>query len=179
MIFVVVGMVLVGALGLLNLALSLAIVRRLRRQEEQRRTVDPNSPSGPEVGTDLPAFTTPTLDGEVFTSASLAGGPAALSFITTSCGACDQFVADMPEFAAQIGLDASRIVVVIAGEPVKARQMADQLDGLATVVYEEAPGDIASLYSITATPTTVITDADLKVTARHTGTKPLLQELPA
>ncbi|MFF4263491.1 TlpA family protein disulfide reductase [Streptomyces virginiae] len=179
MIFVVAGMVLVGALGLLNLALSLAIVRRLRRQEEQRRAVDPHAPSGPEVGTKLPMFSAPAIGGEVFASESLAGGAAALSFITTSCGACDEFVEDMPEFAARTGLDDSRIVVVIAGEQGKARQMADRLDGLATVVFEEAPGDISSLYSITATPTTVIADADQYVTATHTGSKPNLQALPA
>ncbi|MFE6765660.1 TlpA family protein disulfide reductase [Streptomyces sp. NPDC057689] len=179
MVFVVVGLVLVGALGLLNLALSIAIVRRLRRQEEQRRAIAPDASSGPEVGTAVPAFTAPTLGGKVFASASLAGGTAALSFITTSCGACDEFVSEMPEFAAKTGLDDSRIVVVIAGEQGKARQMADHLDGLATVVYEAAPGDISSLYSITATPTTVITDAHQNVTATHTGTKPHLQELPA
>ncbi|MEU8526366.1 redoxin family protein [Streptomyces sp. NPDC048629] len=178
MVFLVAGVILVGALGLLNLALSLAIVRRLRRQEEQRR-VDPHAPSGPEVGTKLPTFSSPTLDGEVFASESLAGGAAALSFITTSCSACDEFVADMPEFASRTGLDDSRIVVVIAGEQGKARQMADRLDGLATVVFEEAPGDISSLYSITATPTTVIADADQYVTATHTGSKPALQALPA
>ncbi|MFD0151340.1 TlpA family protein disulfide reductase [Streptomyces sp. NPDC055721] len=179
MAFLVAGMVLVGALGLLNLALSLAIVRRLRRQEEQRGAVDPNAPSGPEVGTTVPAFTAPTLGGEEFTSASLAGGTAAMSFITTSCSACDEFVSGMPEFAARTGLDDSRIVVVIAGEQGKARQMADHLNGLATVVHEAAPGAISSLYSITATPTTVITDADQNVTATHTGSKPHLQELPA
>ncbi|MFE1553236.1 TlpA family protein disulfide reductase [Streptomyces sp. NPDC058718] len=178
MAFLVAGMVLVGALGLLNLALSLAIVRRLRRQEEQRGGADRHAPSGPEVGTKLPTFSAPALGGEVFASESLAGGAAALSFITTSCGACDEFVADMPEFAAQTGLDDSRIVVVIAGEQGKARQMADRLDGLATVVYEEAPGNISSLYAITATPTTVIADADQYVTATHTGSKPALQALP-
>ncbi|MEU6621742.1 TlpA disulfide reductase family protein [Streptomyces litmocidini] len=179
MVFLVAGMVLVGALGLLNLALSLAIVRRLRRQGEQRQGLDHHASSGPEVGAKLPSFSAPALGGELFSSDSLAGGEAALSFLTTSCGACDTFIEDMPELAAQSGLDASRLVVVITGEAGKARQMADLLDGVATVVHEKAPGDISALYSITATPTTVVVDARQNVTATHTGTKPVLQGLPA
>ncbi|PZT75314.1 MULTISPECIES: TlpA family protein disulfide reductase [unclassified Streptomyces] len=180
MIYLATGLVLVGAVTVLNLMLTLAVIRRLRKHEDERRQQNFVPPeSGPETGAALPAFTAVTLAGEPVTADSLKGRQAALTFLSTDCSACVMAVNDMPEFARRTGMDASQMLVVIAGDEADAHRMAEPLAGIATVVVEETGGPLSALYSIRATPTTVLADPDGTVTYAEAGTNPVLEGLPA
>ncbi|MFD7861256.1 peroxiredoxin family protein [Streptomyces sp. NPDC059783] len=179
MIYLTAALVLVGAVTVLNLLLTLAVVRRLRRQESERQQPFGTIDSGPETGAPLPDFTADTVAGGTITAASLKGRQGALTFLSTDCSACTMAVADLPEFARRTGMDAGQMIVVIAGDADDAHRMAEPLAGIATVVVEETAGPLSTLYSIEATPTTVLTDPDGTVTYAQAGTNPVLEGLPA
>ncbi|MFF5335749.1 TlpA family protein disulfide reductase [Streptomyces sp. NPDC013181] len=179
MIYLTAGLVLVGAVTVLNLLLTLAVIRRLRKHEEERRQNFVPLDSGPETGAPLPAFTAVTVGGEPVSAEALTGRQAALTFLSTDCSACVTAVKDLPEFARRTGMDAAQMLVVIAGDTADARRMAEPLAGIATVVVEETGGPLSALYSIRATPTTVMTDPDGTVTYAQAGTNPVLEGLPA
>ncbi|MQY12894.1 hypothetical protein SRB5_30330 [Streptomyces sp. RB5] len=176
MIYLTAGLVLVGAVTVLNLLLTLAVIRRLRRQESHQR---PEMTSGPAVGSRLPAFTAVSVGGDEVSDVRLAGRSAALTFLSTGCPACDAAVNDLPEFAERTGMDAEQLVVVIAADDeAQAAEMAGRLTGLATVVVEGPVGGISTRYGVSATPTTVLAGADGLVTYAQAGTNPVLDRLP-
>ncbi|WP_405897037.1 TlpA family protein disulfide reductase [Streptomyces sp. NBC_00727] len=179
MIYLTAGLVLVGAVTVLNLMLTLAVIRRLRRHESERQQPFGSLDSGPETGSALPGFTAVTVAGEPVSEESLKGRQAALTFLSTDCPACTMAVGDLPEFARRTGMDAAQMLVVIAGDAEDAREMAAPLADIATVVVEETAGPLSTLYSIRATPTTVMTDPDGTVTYAQAGTNPVLEGLPA
>ncbi|MEU5397791.1 redoxin family protein [Streptomyces sp. NPDC005963] len=181
MVYVSIGLLLVGAVTALNLVLVLAVIRRLRRHEEERKKLfGVEIPeSGPSVGEPLPAFTAVATDGTLVDSEALRGREASLTFLSTECSVCEVAVEHLPEAARLAGMDATQMVVVIAGEETKAREMTAPLDGVAKVVLEEAAGPLSTLYAIKATPTTVMVDPDGTVTHASAGTNPVLDRLPA
>ncbi|MCM2394185.1 TlpA family protein disulfide reductase [Streptomyces albipurpureus] len=170
MAFVVAGLVLVGALGLVNLLLLTAVIRRLRRQEEER-----NRPleSGPRPGQELPDFATTTLSGRGISRADLTGRPAVLAFLSTNCPACPALVPHLVAHARSTGLAADRMIVVVVGEVSDAEELTEPLAGVASLVVEPFPGELSAAFRISATPTTVLVDADGIVTHAEAGARPL------
>ncbi|MQS36056.1 TlpA family protein disulfide reductase [Streptomyces katsurahamanus] len=171
MAFVVAGLVLVGAIGLLNLLLITAVIRRLRRQEEERGET---LRSGPRPGEELPEFSAVALSGRSVSRAGLAGGPAVLVFLSTGCPACPAAVPRLVEYAAQAGLDRERTIVVITGAESEAGELIEPLAGVATVVTEPFPGELSRTFSVSGTPTTVIVGMDGRVAYAEAGTSPLI-----
>ncbi|GAA2256886.1 hypothetical protein GCM10010232_53290 [Streptomyces amakusaensis] len=170
MAFLVAGLVLVGAIGLLNLLLLTAVVRRLRRIEEQRGGPPE---SGPRPGDGIPEFTAAALAGGSVSRAALAGGPAVLAFLSTGCPACPAAIPHLAEYAAAGGLPRERTIVVITGEEAEAGELIEPLAAIATVVVEPFPGELSRAFAVSATPTTVIVDADGRVTHAEAGAHPL------
>ncbi|MEU0990760.1 redoxin family protein [Streptomyces sp. NPDC005953] len=182
MVYLSLGLLLLGAVTALNLVLVLAVIRRLRRHEDERKkeyASQGNMQSGPPVGEPLPTLSAVAIDGSPITSDALRGREAALTFLTTDCPACVAAAGDLPEFARRTGMDAEQMVVVIAGDETAARSMAASLAGVAGVVLEESSGPLHTRYLIQATPTVVMVDADGTVTYAEAGTHPVLDQLPA
>ncbi|MFF0445779.1 TlpA family protein disulfide reductase [Streptomyces sp. NPDC004609] len=180
MVYVSVALLLLGAVTALNLVLNLAVIRRLRRHEEERKRPYETVDSGPPTGEPLPVFTAVATDGTPVTSDALKGREAALTFLSTSCGVCVTAAGDLPEFARRTGMDAAQMVVVIAGDDeTAAQEMMAPLAGVATVVREETSGPLSTRYTIEATPTTVMVAPDGTVTYAQAGTNPVLDRLPA
>ncbi|MEU5980127.1 redoxin family protein [Streptomyces sp. NPDC047315] len=183
MIYLTLGLLLLGAVTALNLVLVLAVIRRLRRHEEERKIRSgtyENPQSGPPTGEPLPPFAADATDGTQVTSAGLTGREAALTFLSTECSVCVAAAGDLPEFARRSGIGAAQHVVVIAGsDEAVVEEMTAALAGVATVVREGAAGPLSTLYAIKATPTTVLVDPDGTVTYAAAGTNPVLDRLPA
>lgn len=176
MAFVVAGLVLVGALGLVNLLLLAAVIRRLRRQEEER-----NRPleSGPRPGQEVPDFTATTVSGRSVSRAGLIGRPAVLAFLSTDCPACPALVPHLVAHARSTGLTADRMIVVIVGAESAAKELTEPLAGVASLVVEPFPGELSAAFQIAATPTTVLVDADGTVTHAEAGARSLGDMVPA
>ncbi|WP_445394987.1 TlpA family protein disulfide reductase [Streptomyces sp. LE64] len=182
MVYLSLGLLLLGVVTALNLVLILAVIRRLRRHEEERKQQGDtfeNIPSGPPVGERVPEFSAVAVDGTRVGSEALRGREAALTFLSTGCSACVAAARDLPEFARRTGLDVDQMVVVISGEGPEARTMADPVAGVARVVLEERDGPLSVLFAVKGTPTNVMVDADGTVTYAEAGTHPVLDQLPA
>lgn len=127
------------ALVLLDLALTLAIVRRLREQAaNQGRLVDPVLAQlvGRPVPADLAAV---AIDGSAVTGELLRGGSAFVAFVATWCDACH---ADLPRLQEQArarrAAGETVLVVVEAPSGDDASELVAALDGVALVVVESS-----------------------------------------
>ncbi|MFD9718926.1 TlpA family protein disulfide reductase [Streptomyces sp. NPDC059076] len=165
MAFVIAGLVLVGALCLVNLLLLTGIRRKLRGRGGQ--------PSGPKPGRPMPDFSATTLSGRTIGRADLLGRPAVLAFLSTTCPMCPTLVPHLVEHARSTGLTADRMVVVISGDDSAAEALAEPLAGVASVVVEPSPGELTGVFRVSTTPTTVLVDAAGKVARTETGPRPL------
>jgi thiol-disulfide isomerase/thioredoxin len=153
------GLVLVGALGLLNLLLSVGIIRRLRSDEAARAEAAALQggvmlPAGAEVRT----FTTTTTDGEPVSRADLAGGADLVGFFSVRCGPCRTLLPRFAEAASTwTGGRAHVLAVVVDGEG-GAGDFVERLLPVARVVVEAERGPVASAFGVRGFPAYCVVD---------------------
>ncbi|MBF9128221.1 hypothetical protein I0C86_04315 [Plantactinospora sp. S1510] len=131
----VAAVVLVGLLSLLNLLLSLAIIRRLRGLEAGGGHGDPTTELLAE-GTPLPAFP------------GRPDGVELIALLSTTCSACrDQLpaLAGLLDGGA-IGREAALVVVVGDVDDPAGAEYADALDAVATVRREPFGGPVSGAF---------------------------------
>jgi thiol-disulfide isomerase/thioredoxin len=168
--YLVAALVLVGAVSMLNLILTTAVVRRMRMYEQKTPARSPHDVLGglPE-GTALPAFTADTVaGGGTVTDGDLRGRPATVAFLSTDCPGC---LERAPQFAAAARATLERggraVAVVIEGaDPVDALTAAA---GPATVVYEpgDRSGPMTRAFAVKTFPTFFVIDAAGAITSRE------------
>lgn len=118
------GLVVVAAVAVLNLALAMAIVKRLRGIEQRLSTFGDGSDSLPAVGSAIEGFRLTLTDGETVGDAELAKGRRQIIVLSPTCEPCRDLAGqliDDPE-AAEPGA-----LVLVTGSPAEAREMADTL----------------------------------------------------
>jgi len=170
----VAAVVLVTALGLLNLLLLLAMLRRLRAYETRLPAAiggDPQASLLP-LGTPLPVFAGATGSGPT--------GLAVVAFLSTGCDACQTQVPKLRRYLTDHELDRDAALVVVAGEeddPV-GRQYADQLGGSATVVREPQDGPIGRAFGARVYPTFYLVNGGV-VRAAGIAVEQLAEPVPA
>lgn len=171
--FVIAAVVLVGAVAVLNLALTMAVIRRLRRNEQNM--MPPPMESGPPVGSALPEFSAESLDGAAVSRDALSGSPAVFAFLSTTCSACKPSIPHLVEYTKSEGLKPSQVVAVIGGQRDEADEILTALDGCATAVVEEPGGAISSSFDINAFPSFVFADAEGNVARTRSGSGSLIE----
>jgi hypothetical protein len=177
MTVLVAAVVLVGALAVLNLLLTLAVVRRLK-DAESRRTPQPDS--GPPVGTAIPEFDADTLDGDRITHDLMGTGRQVFAFYSTTCSACVLSVPHLVDYIRHHDLPPECVVVFVNGAAEHAGPFTGPLTGLASIVVESVQGSVTSAFSVNAYPTIVISEDGTMVSRREIGSRPLLPaEVPA
>ncbi|MFC7546072.1 TlpA family protein disulfide reductase [Plantactinospora sp. GCM10030261] len=167
--FLVAALALVGAVSLLNLILTTAIVRRMRGYEQT-----PPSRLGYDVlgglpeGAALPTFTGGAAGGGTVTDSDLRGRPAVVGFLSSDCPSC---LEQAPTFAAAARATIERggraIAVIIEGaDPVDALTAAA---GPATTVYEpvDRTGPMTRAFAVETFPTFFVIDEAGTVTSRE------------
>jgi hypothetical protein len=136
----------VALLGLLNLLLTLAVIRRLRGYET-RLAAQSRGDSGPDllpVGTTLPAFSGRTAAGEEVTPAQTE--LALIAVLSTTCDVCHEQVPELARYLSERGVARDTALVVVVGDvddPV-GQQLADRVDAVATVVREPYDGPVTT-----------------------------------
>jgi cytochrome oxidase Cu insertion factor (SCO1/SenC/PrrC family) len=168
--FVIAGLVLVGAIAVLNLLLTMAVIRRLRKNEA---AMPPMMESGPAKGSATPEFSIESITGETVTQESLAGSPAVVAFFSTTCSACKPALPKLVEHIEGNGLKPGQVVAVINGEGDDHADFAEILEGKATVVKESEMGTVSAAFSISAFPTFVHIGSNGKVDRSHSGANEL------
>ncbi|GAA4920965.1 redoxin [Stackebrandtia albiflava] len=168
--FLIAAVVLVGAIAVLNLLLTMAVIRRLRKNES---AMSPMMESGPPKGSPVPEFTAEATDGTTVTAASFAGQSAVMAFFSTTCSACKPAV---PRLVAHIdanGLKPQQVVAVINGEGDEQAEFTELLKDKATVVWESEMGEVTAAFTVSAFPTFVHIGSDGKVDKSHSGANEL------
>jgi hypothetical protein len=179
MLFLAVAVAFVGVLSVLNLALCLAIIRRLREHTALLSRADIGGSSQLlAVGTEVPAFTTRTVDGgEVGTEDLVAG--AAIGFFSPSCGPCKERLPEFVEWARGVA-DPRRVFAVIAPGPAEqpvgagmetemavselaVSEMATAVREVSTVIVERSDGPVTAAFNVTGYPTFYLLGEDRKI----------------
>jgi len=153
--YVVATLVLLGLLCLLNLLLTIGILRRMRAQPAAR----PELPFALRPGSAVGEFAVTTTDGEPLTLAALNG---TVAFFSADCAACHDTLPDFLAYAREQGRD--NVFAVFGGEePETVRALAE----VAHVVTAELDGGpVATAFRNTWTPALyVVADGRVAATA--------------
>ena len=137
--------VLIGLFAVLNLLLTLALIRRVR-EHDARLAAGPHTEPIIDVGEQVGDFTAVSTEGHEVTRSMLPPG-CLVGFFDPLCDTCHEHVAP---FTAQARL-APYALAVIRDEQ-EAAEMAAQLATAATVIVERRRGPVARAFQLGATP---------------------------
>ncbi|MFC4014994.1 TlpA family protein disulfide reductase [Nonomuraea purpurea] len=150
--FVVAALILVGCVSLLNLALTLAVIRRLRSHEELIAGAGNGRPALEPVllavGQAPAEFTATDVDGEKLSRSDLGAG--LVGFFSTTCPACAQ---RLPFFTG-LAERHDNVVAVVVGEPGETAEMITTLRRVARVFTERHGGSLTTAFDVRGYPAT-------------------------
>ncbi|HET8844896.1 MAG TPA: TlpA disulfide reductase family protein [Ktedonobacteraceae bacterium] len=145
---------------LLNLVLTLALVRRINATSGSTRTL----PDSLQAGEEAPFFTARTLNDEARTLADYAGRPLVLLFIAPGCKSCHELLPSFHELQEPAGLAGVELVLVSEGEMEQTRTMVQTLDiRLPLLVAPRKTNAFFHEYKIHGTPSYCSIDEQSKV----------------
>lgn len=159
--FLTAAVVLVGVLCLLDLALTIGVIRRLREYAAQLEAsaVSLRDPIA-APGTTVDDFAAVTTDGEPVTR-ELLTGRTVVGFFSPTCAPCVETVPAFAAYAGDVGRD--HVLAVVIGEPGAAGHHVERLAPAARVVVEPFDGPIARAFRVTGYPALAIIDADHRI----------------
>lgn len=157
---------LLTVLTLLNIALLLAVVRRLREHETRFAALSASAEQ-PEiiapVGSRIDDFATESVDGQFVDRAGLRT-PALVGFFSPSCDSCHERIPDFREAASDHPGSVLAVVVRDGRDPAP---LVDHLKEPGTiVVVEESEGPMSTAFSVRGFPAFALVEADGSVRAR-------------
>jgi hypothetical protein len=156
---VIAALVFVGALCILNLVLSLGIIKRLRDQAEiLNRDGSSNPPVSVGMGDEIGEFTTLTLDAEPVDDASLRHGDTLVAFFSPSCRPCQEKLPKFVDFAPSFPGGRDKVLGVVVGEPEEAADMLERLRPVARVVRESTTekGEMSKAFDLQGFPAVLV-----------------------
>jgi peroxiredoxin len=153
----------IGLLSLFNLALTLLVVRWVRRHGEKHSTLRSGFRPAPRLpaGTQIPGFTATTVTGETLGLDSLAGGRSAIAFLSVNCAPCREQLGEFKAYARRVPGGAGQVLaVVVAGksDPDSAAAFIAELTGTASIVAEALRGPVQSAFSVSGYPSFFVLD---------------------
>ncbi len=152
---------LVGLVALLNLLLTLALIRRIR---QMGASAGPSVPVDGDLeeftaGTPIPTFESTSLEGERVASDDHIGQETVYAFFDTACSVCKTRLTPLVEHAQARGMRPEQVVVVIGHSQGDSSEYTVPLEGHATVIVEEPLGEVAQAFSVEGFPTFVHADS--------------------
>lgn len=152
----VAGLLLVGALVVLDLVLTLGVVRRLR---EHATLIEQALDGGAgvadfmlPVGSPLPELRATTVDGGAVPDA----GPMLIGFFSPGCRACVERLPGFVEYARAFD---GRVLGVAVGPPDDVADIVAALRPVADVVVEPSQGPLATALQVKGFPAMATVDA--------------------
>ncbi|MYS85306.1 peroxiredoxin family protein [Embleya scabrispora] len=134
--YVIAGLVLVGTVVLLNLALLVVILRRWQELEVVRRR-DDFATQGPQPGDVLPDFTATGISGRTLTREDFRSGELLLGVFSHDCPSCVDKVPDFAEQADRVREAGGRVVALVMGAEAGESGLTAELVGPADEVVPE------------------------------------------
>ena len=168
------AVILVGALCVLDLILSLGIVRRLREQDETLARLTgprPASQATVPVGRRIGEFTATTFSGAVVSRDGMVGYQL-VGFLSPGCRPCEQ---QLPRFLEYAERFPGHVLAVVVADVADADEYTARLAPVADVVVEKDGGTVVRAFAVTGFPAFCLLGADGVVTANG----PTMAALPA
>lgn len=154
----------VGALCLVDLLLTLGIIRRLREN-----TAMLNEHRNPGVSvSDLSAGETPSQFTAVSSEGQKLSGPVGLrmaAFFSSSCPICPERVPAFVDYLRGNDIGRDRVLAVVLGPPDTQVLYTDRLGEVASVCAEPYDSELAKAFKVTGYPAFCLLDADGSVQA--------------
>lgn len=156
--YLVAAVVLVSVLCVVNLALTLALIRAMHHQSPARLAPGPPGLGLLPRGARAPEFAATTVDGQARSLADLLGARSVLGFFSVRCAPCRDQLPKFADFARTFPGGPAQVLAVVNGDPALAAEYAEALAGVATVIVEPTGGPVTAAYSPAASPVFYLLD---------------------
>lgn len=169
----------VGVVAVLNLLLTVGVIRRLREHTERLSSL--GGPPGAAMlaaGQRVGEFATTTIDGEPV-ARDLLSGRTLVGAFTPGCGACTERLPDFLARAKDFPGGPARVLAIVAGDSAGAASYRDQLAEVARVVVEPPGGPLLTALKVSRFPAFGLLDAEGVVVASGWTLDHLPLESPA
>ncbi|MFD8001130.1 TlpA family protein disulfide reductase [Streptomyces mirabilis] len=144
------AVVLVAVLCLLDLLLTVGVIRRLREHTEIIAPI--RQQSGIRTGDDVGEFSVLSVDGEPLGRESLTDD-SVVAFFAPDCQPCKAVIPDFIRWAEADENGRERRIAVVIGDASLSRELVTMLRPVAQVVVEEPLGTVSTAFRTSATPT--------------------------
>lgn len=148
--YIIAAVSLLATLCVLNLLLTIGVIRRLR--EITTAAPPPDLTLG--VGATIGDFRTTTTNGERITEESW-GTRFVVAFLSPDCTPCRE---RLPDFLAHASTSPLPSLAVVLGEAREAAEMVAALERVCPVVVERYDGPISSAFRVRGTPAFVVVE---------------------
>ncbi|MGW3461714.1 hypothetical protein ACWDE9_19885 [Streptomyces olivaceoviridis] len=148
--FLIAAVVFVGLLCMLDLVLSLGVIKRLREHTELLTSLSGRATIG--VGEEIGDFNVVAVDGTPL-GRDLLQADTLVGFFSPGCPACKEQLPKFAEFARAMPGGPDRVLAVVTGDPQRTTDMVAALSPVARVVREPAQGGaVSSAFQVAAYP---------------------------
>ncbi|MEU6097840.1 hypothetical protein [Streptomyces sp. NPDC047079] len=144
------ALLLVAALCLLNLLLTIGVIKRLREHAEIIAPI--RQQAGIRTGDEVGDFSVLGVDGERLDRASLTHD-SVVAFFAPDCRACEALLPDFIRWAEADENGRNRRMAVVIGDASACSELVAMLRPVAHVVVEEPLGTVSTAFRTSATPT--------------------------
>ena len=175
MIYLGAAVVIVGCLCVLDLLLTVAVIRRLREQGEALAALSGGERPDETLlspGTQVPDVLVVTSDGSEARLRSFGTG-FLLAFLSTHCDACHEQLPSLERYAHKFPGGRDSVLAVISGDS-DGKALVDRVKPIARLVTERENGPITSAFSVNIWPAYLVVGPDGMVDA----TGHAIEELP-
>jgi thiol-disulfide isomerase/thioredoxin len=166
------AVVIVGALCVIDLLLTMGVIRRLREHTEllagsTQRVVGGGPIQLLEEGTQVADFAATTTDGEPI-SREMLPAMSVVAFFSPGCTPCGALIPAFTEYAATLPGGRAQVMAVVVGDTRQAGAYADQLTPVARVVTEGFEGPISEAFRSRTYPALFVLDGAGRVLSSGT-----------
>jgi|HubBroStandDraft_2_1064218.scaffolds.fasta_scaffold263043_1 thiol-disulfide isomerase/thioredoxin len=172
------AIVVVGGLCLVDLLLTLGVIRRLRVHTDMLAGARAGRPpvTGLETGQLPGAFSAVTTAGDLVSNMT---GLRVVAFFSSSCPACPAMVPPFAEYVTSHHVGQDGVLAVVAGSPDAPPPYLAKLAEAAQVHIESAGGDVIRAFDVLAFPAFCLLDVDGAVVASAHDPSALPVPVPA
>lgn len=153
MAVIIASLIVVSVVSLLNLALCMGIIRRLREHTEllEKRPAAHEEEQGVlAAGSAVGAFSAGTTAGETISEADL-DREAIVAFFSPGCQPCQSALPEFIDYARGLPED-TKVMAVVVGNKADGEQMVERLTPAITVITDTQAPSMVSAFSVRGYP---------------------------
>ncbi|MFG1886195.1 TlpA family protein disulfide reductase [Micromonospora sp. NPDC049102] len=157
MLFLIAAVILVGLVCVLDLVLTLGVIRRLREHTELLKAVE-NPSHDLTVGDAIDAFSIEDVEGRRLSADRLPAGTV-VGFFSVGCQPCRAALPKFVDHAATMPGGRDQVVAVVAGaDAADAESLVSALRPVARVVFGDYEGVLPTAFKIKGYPSVLMVD---------------------